>query len=73
MNDKKTLLESDPKYYGLLKSMYDEAYKLVGSEGFTPVAPPPSNKAPYFLIDSWGLEMFRIGFEMGFNMAETES
>ncbi len=31
---------------------------------------PPDKKTPANLIYSWGVEMFRLGFEAGFDLAE---
>lgn len=38
-----------------------------------PCYPPPDDKSPGSLIQAWGLEMFRIGFETGFDLADKHS
>lgn len=73
MDDKqRTLLESDPEEYAALNVLYDEAVKQIASPDYTPIAPPPENKAPYYLINHWGLEMFRYGLELGAKIATLE-
>lgn len=32
--------------------------------------PPPAEKTPGSLIQAWGVEMFRLGFEAGFELAD---
>lgn len=34
--------------------------------------PPPQDKTPFALIDAWGLECFKLGFEMGSQLAQNE-
>ncbi len=62
----------DPEEYDIIKMLYARAIAKTDEPDWVRVAPVPENKAPAYLIDAWGLEMFRIGLEMGLELADTE-
>lgn len=68
--EKKTLAAVDSEYFALIMSAHEAAYDKIGGEDYVPVLPPPAEKTPGSLIQAWGVEMFRLGFEAGFELAD---
>ena len=52
--------------------LYDIATERVNDPEFERVAPPPQDKTPGALINAWGVECFRLGFEMGLKLAQLD-
>jgi len=72
MANTQTIKETNPEAYAQLEGLYDFAITQLTEPDFVKVAPPPDNKAPYYLINSWGMEMLRIGIEIGLAFADDE-
>lgn len=68
--EEKTLATVDKEYFALVMSAHEAAFDKINSEDFVRVLPPPDEKTPGNLIYSWGVEMFRLGLEAGFELAE---
>lgn len=68
--EKKTLAAVDSEYFALIMSAHEAAFDKIASPEYVPVLPPPDDKSPGSLIQAWGLEMFRVGFETGFDLAD---
>lgn len=68
--DEKTVAEVDSEYFALIMAAHDAAYDKIGSPDFVRMLPPPDKKTPANLIYAWGIELFRLGYEAGFELAE---
>ncbi len=67
-----TLKERDPEEYAALCVFYDAAVEKISDPNFERVQPPPQDKTPFALIDAWGIECFRLGFEMACQLTDNE-
>ena len=67
-----TLKERDPQEFAGLMGLYDIAIERVNDPEFERVAPPPQDKTPGALINAWGVECFRLGFEMCLKLAQLD-
>ncbi|MBQ7385015.1 MAG: hypothetical protein IJW04_00725 [Ruminococcus sp.] len=67
-----TLKDRDPQEFAGLVGLYHLAIEQVNAPDYERVAPPPQDKTPGALIDAWGLECFKLGFEMGIQLAQNE-
>lgn len=67
-----TLKDRDPQEFEKLVGLYNLAIEQVSASDYERAAPPPQDKRPFFLIDAWGLECFKIGFEIGSQLAQNE-
>ena len=67
--EKKTLATVDNEFFALIMAAHEKAFEQITSPDYVPVLPPPDDKSPGSLIYAWGIEMFRAGFEAGFDLA----
>lgn len=67
-----TLKDRDPQEFAGLVGLYNLAIEQVSAPDYERTAPPPQDKTPFALIDAWGLECFKLGFEMGSQLAQNE-
>lgn len=61
----KSLEDVQPEYLAIILSLHDEAFTRMADPDFIRVLPPPEDKTPGSLIYAWGIEMLRLGFELG--------
>ena len=62
----------DPEEYAEIKALYDAVTPRITAPDYVRMAPPPENKAPFHLIEAWGLETFKLGLEIGYELANIE-
>lgn len=67
-----TLKDRDPQEFAGIVGLYEMAIQQVNNPDYERAAPPPQDKTPGVLIDAWGLECFKLGFELGTQLAQTE-
>lgn len=68
MDNTKTLADVEPRYFEMLVSLNEDAYKRITAPDFVRVLPPPKDQTPDNLIYAWGLEMLRAGFELAVDL-----
>lgn len=68
--EEKTLAAVDNEYFALIMAMHEAAFDKIANPAYVRVLPPPDDKSPGSLIQAWGVEMFRVGFETGYDLAD---
>lgn len=66
----KALKERDPEEYENLMRLYSAAVGELADPEYERAAPPPESKVMGALINAWGVECFKLGLEMGIELAE---
>lgn len=68
--EKETLATVDNDFFTLIMTAHDAALDKFANPNYIFVLPPPDDKTPGSLVYAWGIEMFRAGFEAGFELAD---
>lgn len=70
MQEPRTLQEEQPEEFAFLLALHAAALERLEKTDFVRVLPPPEDKSPANLIQAWGLEMFRLGLDLGTELME---
>ena len=66
----RTLQEEQPEEFACLLMLHAAAIEKMEKTDFVRVLPPPEDKSPANLIQAWGLELFRLGLDLGTELME---
>ncbi len=66
----RTMQEEQPEEFAFLLALHAAALERMEKPDFVQVLPPPEDKSPGNLIYAWGLEMLRLGLDLGTELME---